>query len=144
MTSLPGVLTAVAGLLSAATGGVGLYLSHDDGPGPVGDTYNIIEAAPVPEGDGQIDSGGLGEGLPDSSGDDQITTLANGCLDGVMSDCDTLLSVVAVACADGDMVLCDDLYQISEYGSSYEDYGATCGGRYYDWTYAGICSSAPS
>jgi hypothetical protein len=142
MTSLPGVLTAVAGLVTAATGGVGLYLSHDDEPSPEGNTY-IIEAAPVPEEDGEVDADGLGAGLPEASGDDEVTALVTGCLNGDLSDCDTLLYLVAAACYDGDLVSCDDLYQISAYGSAYEDYGATCGGRYYDWTYAGVCSSAP-
>jgi hypothetical protein len=138
MTSLPGVLTALAGLVTAATGGVGLYLSQDD-PASGGDIY-IIDPAPVPEGSGVVDAGDLGGGLPETSGDDEVTDLVNGCLNGDFSDCDTLLHMVAASCYDGDLVSCDDLYLISAYGSDYEDYGATCGGRYYDWTYAGVCS----
>src|SRR4051794_7547829 len=58
MTSLPGVLTAVGGLVTAATGGIGLYLHHDDDLSRGGDTYTIIEPAPVPAGDGQVDTQG--------------------------------------------------------------------------------------
>jgi hypothetical protein len=143
MTSLPGVLTAVAGLITAASGGLGLYYSQgDDGGGGGGETI-IYTPAPVPEGDGQVDTEDLDAGLPDASADDEITALADGCLAGVQSDCDTLLYVVAMSCSDGDMTGCDALFLISAYGSEYEDYGATCGGRFYDWTYAGDCISAP-
>lgn len=133
----------MAGLVTAATGGVGLYLSSDGEHKPAGDTYNIIEAAPVPAGDGEVDAEELDTGLPDASGDDEITALVDGCLDGFQSDCDALLYKIAVACSDGDLGSCDDLFLVSAYGSPYEDYGATCGGRYYDWTYAGDCISAP-
>jgi hypothetical protein len=141
MTSLPGVLTAVAGLVTAATGGLGLYLNQDDGVGSGGDTI-IIEAEPVPEGNGEVDAESLDAGLPETSGDDEVTALVDGCLNGDPSACDTLLYLLAEECYAGYMISCDALYQISEYGSAFEDYGATCGGRHYDWTYAGICSDA--
>ena len=139
VTSLPGVLTAVAGLVTAVTGGVGLYLSQDDKPDQGGDTI-IIEAAPVPEGEGQVDADSLGAVLPETSGDDELTDLVNGCLNGDYSACDTLLYLLADECSAGYATSCDVLYQISAYGSVYEDYGATCGGRVEDWTYAGVCS----
>ena len=138
MTSLPGVLTALAGLVTAATGGVGLYLSRDDGPPPGGDIY-VFEAAPVPEGTGAVDAGGLGAGLPDASGA-EATALVDGCLNGDPNACDALLYLLAEECYAGYLISCDALYQISAYGSAFEDYGATCGGRYDDWTYAGVCS----
>jgi hypothetical protein len=40
------------------------------------------------------------------------------------------------ACAAGDGAACDDLYFRSPFGSEYEDFGNTCGGRYE--SYAGI------
>jgi hypothetical protein len=142
MTSLPGVLTAVAGLLSVATGGVGLYLHHDGGSGGDRGT-SVIEPGPVPRGDGQVDPQELDADLPEASGDEETTALVNGCLDGVTSDCETLLYLVAVECSDGSLSSCDDLFLISAYASPYQDYGATCGGRFDDWTYAGDCGAAP-
>ncbi|SDX29785.1 hypothetical protein SAMN05660209_00074 [Geodermatophilus africanus] len=141
MTSLPGVLTAVAGLVTAVTGGVGLYLSQDDGsdPGP-SDTYITVEAAPVPEGEGEVDADELQAGVPGASGDDEVTALVEDCLNGDYSACDTLLYTLADECSAGYPLSCDVLYQVSAVGSAYEDYGATCGGRVYDWTYAGVCS----
>jgi hypothetical protein len=139
MTSLPGVLTALAALVTAVTGGIGLYLSQGDEPPPGGDIY-VFEAAPVPEGSGAVDAGDLGDGLPETSGDDDVTVLVDGCLNGDPDACDTLLYVLAEACYQGDLLSCDDLYQISAVGSDFEDYGATCGGRVDDWTYAGVCS----
>jgi hypothetical protein len=44
------------------------------------------------------------------------------------------------ACADGDLDSCDTLYYDSEIGSDYEEFGATCGGRYDEPIY-GTCSS---
>ncbi|MGR6967096.1 hypothetical protein ACU610_21795 [Geodermatophilus sp. URMC 61] len=141
MTSLPGVLTAVAGLVTAVTGGVGLYLSQDDKPNTeTSDTYITVEAAPVPEGRGQVDAADLETGVSEVSGDDQVTALVNGCLNGNNSACDTLLYTLADECSAGYPLSCDVLYQVSAVGSAYEDYGATCGGRVYDWTYAGACS----
>ncbi len=142
VTSLPGVLTAVAVLLSAAIGGVGLYLHDDGGSGGDGGTY-VLEPGPVPRGDGQVDTQELDADLPEASGDEEITALVNGCRDGVTSDCETLLYLVAVDCSDGSWSSCDDLFLISAYASPYQDYGATCGGRFDDWTYAGNCGSAP-
>jgi hypothetical protein len=139
MTSLPGVLTAVAGLVTAVTGGVGLYLSQDDEPARGGDTY-IIEAAPVPEGDGEVDADSLDAGLPEVSGDGEITSLVDSCLDGDYGACDTLLNLLADECSAGYLLSCDALYEISAYGSDHENYGATCGGRVEDWTFAGVCS----
>jgi len=142
LTSLPGILAAVAVLLSAATGGVGLYLHHDGGSGGDGDSYGI-EPGPVPQGDGQVDTQVLDADPPEASGDQEITALVNGCLDGVTSDCEKLLYLVAVDCSDGSWSSCDDLFLISAYASPYQDYGATCGGRFDDWTYAGNCGGAP-
>jgi hypothetical protein len=137
MTSLPGVLTAVAGLVTAVTGGIGLYASQDDEP--VRDSITYVVEAP-PEGSGEVDAGGLGAGLPEDSADDEVTVLVDGCLNGDPGACDALLYLLADECYAGYLISCDALYQISAYGSAYENYGATCGGRYEDWTYAGVCS----
>ena len=50
---------------------------------------------------------------------------------------DEELNALAQACFDGDMASCDDLYNLSDFGSTYEDYGATCAGRLPDS--AGFC-----
>ena len=50
---------------------------------------------------------------------------------------DEELNALAQACYDGDMASCDDLYNLSDFGSAYEDYGATCAGRLPDS--AGFC-----
>jgi hypothetical protein len=138
---IPGGLIAGGVIAVTMTGGLGLYLSQDGRPSGGGDTI-IIEADPVPEGKGEVDTEGLDDGLPGTSGDDEVTALVDGCLNGDPSACDTLLHVLAEECYTGYLISCDALYQVSAYGSAYEDYGATCGGRFYDWMYAGICSSA--
>jgi hypothetical protein len=138
MTSLPGVLTAVAGLVTAVTGG-GLYLSQDDGGGGGSTTVITMTAAPQPEGSAQVNTDNLGEGLPETSADDQVTALVEDCLAGSVASCDELLYELANECYQGYPAGCDDLYFISDPGSAYEDYGATCGGRLEDWAYAGDC-----
>ena len=50
---------------------------------------------------------------------------------------DEELNGLAQACYEGDMASCDDLYNLSDFGSAYEDYGATCAGRLPDS--AGFC-----
>jgi len=142
MTSLPGILTAAAGLVTAVTGSVGLYLSHGDEPDRgAGDTYITVEGAPGPEGEGQVDAGSLEAEVPAVSGDDEITALVSGCLNGDQAACDTLLSLLANECSAGAAISCDVLYEVSAVGSAFEDYGATCGGRFPDWSYAGVCSA---
>ena len=52
--------------------------------------------------------------VPVGAGDDEF--------DGYLDD-------LAHRCADGDLSSCDDLYDESDLGGDYEDYGSTCGGR---------------
>ena len=42
---------------------------------------------------------------------------------------DASLDNLARACENGDWGACDDLYVYSGFGSGYEEYGDTCGGR---------------
>ena len=42
---------------------------------------------------------------------------------------DPRLDALAQGCYDGSMVACDDLYDASESGSAYQEYGDTCAGR---------------
>ncbi|PRY50152.1 hypothetical protein LY71_104189 [Geodermatophilus tzadiensis] len=140
-TSLPGILTAVAGLVTAVTGAVGIYVSQgDDATVPSDPTVSTTDTpAPVPEDTGEADVGDLPADFSETSLDDDATTLIDTCAAGDLGACATLLDTLAVECADGYGISCDALYFVSPVGSAYEDYGATCGGRY-DWTYAGICS----
>lgn len=48
---------------------------------------------------------------------------------------DAALDALYEACADGDMQACDDLYLDSPWGSEYEEFGDTCGGRTTGWTW---------
>jgi hypothetical protein len=139
MTSLPGVLTAVAALITAVTGGVGLYVASDDAP----DAAPIIitmSGSPAPEETAQVDAGGLDSGVAAQSGDDEVIALADDCSYGDAGACDTLFALLSDECSAGFGVSCDVLYVFSAAGSVYENYAATCGGRFPDWTYAGICS----
>jgi hypothetical protein len=140
MTSLPGVLTGVAAVVTAATGGVGLYLSQDDGPSG-GDTYNItMDGTAVPDGTAQVDAAGVDPGLAAQSGDDEVTALADDCSYGDVDACTTLFVRLADECSQGYGISCDVLYAFSAPGSDYEYYGASCGGRFPDLTYMGVCS----
>jgi hypothetical protein len=139
LTTLPGILTAAAGVISAA-GGI-LYAVNDTGPSvnPAGSTYNItVQGGSVPSGSGQVDTSDLSSGVQ-ASVDDQVSALINDCANGSSDACTTLLDQLAQECFDGYGISCDMLYEVSESGSDYQAYGATCGGRY-DWTYADACS----
>jgi hypothetical protein len=116
-------------------------------PLPVVDAFEryLAEWAAAMEADefrweGEVDADELQAGVPGASGDDEVTALVDDCLNGDYSACDTLLYTLADECSAGYLLSCDVLYQVSAVGSAYEDYGATCGGRVYDWTYAGVCS----
>lgn len=139
LTTLPGILTAAAGVISAA-GGI-LYAVNDKGPSvdPAGATYNItVQGGSVPSDSGQVDTSSLSSGVQ-TSVDDQVSALINDCAHGNPDACTTLLDQLAQECSDGYGLSCDALYEVSESGSDYEAYGATCGGRY-DLTYADACS----
>ena len=138
LTTLPGILTATAGVLSAA--GSIYYAAHDQGStSSGGDTYNItVQGEPVPSGSAEVDTGSLSSGMG-ASGDDGMSAVVDDCANGDADACTVLLDQLAQECYDGYGISCDLLYEISEPGSDYEAYGATCGGRY-DWTYADACS----
>ncbi|MGR7026264.1 hypothetical protein [Geodermatophilus sp. URMC 62] len=141
MTSLPGVLTAIAGLVTAVTGGIGLYLNQNGSDTPPAPT--TVAASPTPqEEQGQVVVGELETEASATSGDDEVTALVDDCLAGDGASCDTLLDLLAEECYAGYLFSCDVLFEVTVPGSAYEDYGATCGGRVEDWTYAGVCSEA--
>ncbi|WP_448628523.1 hypothetical protein [Geodermatophilus sp. URMC 64] len=140
LTTLPGILTAAAAVITAATGGIYLTRGGEETRPDGGATYNInVDAAPVPEGSGQVDTAELTGGLAGVSVDSEVDALIADCANGDGGACQTLLDLLAQECSQGFGISCDVLYWVSEVGSPYEAYGATCGGRY-DWTYAGACS----
>ncbi len=143
-TTLPGILTAVAGLITAVTGAVGIYLSQGDDRSTEDTPTSALpsttdQAEPVPDDSGQADLDGLPAGFTQASVDDEVSALIDECAGGDAGACTTLLDTLAVECSQGYGISCDYLYYVSPVGSAYEDYGATCGGRY-DWTYVGVCS----
>lgn len=142
MTTLPGILTAIAGVLSAGGTAVGIYLTHQDGGSPQpspSPTVLVVQPAPAPTDPGQVDQSNVSTASSDFSSDPQVESDANDCLDGDDTACVNLLDDLAGDCYDGDGAGCDALYEISEDDSDYQNYGATCGGRYEDWTYADQC-----
>jgi hypothetical protein len=142
--TIPGVITAIAGLVTAVSGAFFLY--HGDGGGDedgsqsAGETTVIVQPAqPPPEGapQGVPDVGGSLAGI---SVADQPTDVVTDCVSGSAGACAVVLESLAYSCADGYGQDCDNLYRISPVGSSYEDYGATCGGRF-GWEYVGRCGA---
>jgi hypothetical protein len=138
------MLTAVAALITAVTGAVGIYVSQGggtsgDGGADSGEVGTADPGAPVPEGSGQADLGDLPGDFTGTSVGDDASALIDGCAAGDADACTALLDVLAQGCHQGHGISCDALYWVSAIGSSYEEYGATCGGRF-DWTYVGVCS----
>lgn len=141
MTTVPGVLTALAGLVTAA-GGVYVAVAQNDGPIPQPTpTIITVAPAPMPEGSGTVDPAQAADEVDTTSVDDATAALIDDCAAGSYTACQALLDTLVQDCYDGDGPACDVVYEVSEPGSDYEDYGATCGGRFDDWTYADQCST---
>jgi hypothetical protein len=134
--TIPGILTAVAGLVTAfAT----LYAVHVSSRPP----EQLTESAqPAPDASVDPDVVATQADSAPTAGDtvlaDETDALLNDCADGYLDSCVALLDVLVDDCYYGDPYACDVLYWISPIGSDYEAYGATCGGRF-DWL-AGRCS----
>jgi hypothetical protein len=146
--TIPGVITAIAGLVTAVTGAFLMFHGGGGGPGDGGQsggsgsggtTVIVQPAQPPPEGTPQ-GAPEVGRSLTEVSVDDQPTDVVTECVNGSAGACAVVLQSLAYSCADGYGQDCDDLYVISPVGSSYEDYGATCGGRF-GWEYAGRCGA---
>jgi hypothetical protein len=132
LTTLPGMLTAAAGVVTAIGG---LYLGFKSGsperlhvePPPQEDvdpaTLNVEEL-------NEIDPGDLGNEF-----DRTIEDCANGSTDA----CIVLLDQLTVECAEGYGLSCDWLYLVSPVGSDHEWFGSTCGGRFAE-PYDGYCA----
>ncbi|HEX2074271.1 MAG TPA: hypothetical protein VHF92_10835 [Geodermatophilus sp.] len=140
LTSIPGILTGVAAVISALAT---LYAVH---VGSGGSEPAIPEPAqPIPEASAPVDAASVATRVDtapvadDATLDDEAATLVADCASGFADACITLLDLLAEECYYGDAISCDALYWISPVGSAYEAYGATCGGRF-GGEFAGRCS----
>jgi hypothetical protein len=146
LTTIPGILTAVAALVTAV-GGIYLGL-HRDGlpspqspPPPAVTTINLhMDGGNTPTPSTDVDAGSLR--LDDSfvtSSTDPVEQLIGRCGRGDDNACIEILDEFARGCADGNGLDCDTLFEISPVGSDYELFGATCGDRF-TAVYADTCS----
>ncbi|MFD2094300.1 hypothetical protein [Blastococcus deserti] len=142
LTTIPGILTAAAAVITALSGG--LFLVQDGTAPSGGAATNItVEAHPAPDSStpedaSAIDAGNASAELDGAAVDDSTATLIDECAAGYVDACQTLLDVLVDECYYGVGLSCDILYWATPVGSAYEEYGATCGGRF-GWEYAGAC-----
>jgi hypothetical protein len=157
--SMPRVLTALAGLVTAVGTAAAVYfggITGDDSrpaPTPVGPGTQVLilpeRPAPAPVVDAAVisrssrTSGVLSSRETVSSSSDADDVLANwentldahtaataeGCAYGDSESCGELLEILASTCRDGDPHSCDVLFLASPSGSALEEYGNSCGGR---------------
>jgi hypothetical protein len=140
-TTIPGVLTAVTGLL--ATAASIFAVTSQQTPSPVVPELPVpstapAPAAPSPAGPVGINLGALPQYRPEAAtveGRDLITA----CGAGDLASCLAILDGLASGCEAGDGESCDWLYALSDAGSDYELYGATCGDRFEGAQNAGSC-----
>lgn len=146
-TTIPGILTALAALVTAATG----YLTLDGRSGSDEPAQPSTTASTLPPTDTGVPSGPLTvqpadfnlarlDALPEPALDPIQEAIA-ACGDGDMDACVAILDGLADECEAGMGLSCDLLNELSPAGSDYELYGATCGARF-EPDVAGTCSSA--
>lgn len=148
-TTLPGLLTAVAAVLTAAGGFYFASRSHDTSPPPptppdarqvvINFTTSGGDAPPVPS---DVSASELRLSRVDVTAASPVADvhhLIDRCGSGDDSACSEILDGLVKECDGGYGVSCDMLYEISEPGSDYESFGATCGLRL-DMSYAERCS----
>jgi hypothetical protein len=144
MSTVPGVLTAVAAVLTGlGTVYVGVHNAGAGGaqpqPTPPAATTTVTAGprpAPEPSVDPRSVRVSAGSGLPS---DDPAARLLGRCAQGDEGACLEILDTLATECYDGDGLSCDVLSAVSPVGSDYEAFGATCGARV-STQYAGRCS----
>jgi hypothetical protein len=142
LTTIPGILTAVAAVVTAAGG---IYLgSHQAGSSPVPvNLYMASGGAPASVASVDQQSLRLANAQADTSNlasSDPITALISQCAAGDDGACASILDTLTQECADGTGLSCDLLYELSPAGSDYEAYGASCGNRWPNEDYADLCS----
>ena len=156
---MPGILTGIGTLVGAiaAVLGVVIAVNKDDDrpPDPPaaadesdsgstadgGDSTSLDDPAePMPDEPASVSPSEVNLEDVDTTSS-EIEALVNDCAAGDASACADLLDGLAVECNQGFGLSCDVLYQASPVGSEYEFYGATCGGRLADDSFAGQCAS---
>jgi hypothetical protein len=140
--TLPGVLTALAGLVTAVGG---IYIASAQStqealPPPTTTQTSVISNhsleppvvfLPVPISPSELQDAQVDE--------PELTDRLEGCADGNIADCERLIEELVWDCDYGDSDACNALWELSPMGSDLEDFGGTCGYRLDDWSYAGQC-----
>lgn len=126
-TTIPGILTALAAMVSAAVPGY-LALRDDGGGGQREPQIPIMLLDVQPGRVEQVRARGLGL-------DDPLVACSQGNVDA----CAHVLDVLAEECSDGDGLSCDVIYEVSDADSELEWFGATCGYRFDTDLYADAC-----
>jgi hypothetical protein len=147
LTSVPGILTAVAAVLTAA-GGIYLGVQENDKAEAAKPAQPVVvnlstsgDSAPTPAASANVDEADLRlDNAPTGSTDpaDPDKPLVDQCAAGNAQACVELLDTLVGECGQGYGLSCDMLFFVSPEGSDYEEYGATCGGRF-GWDYASAC-----
>ena len=154
MTTIPGVLTAIAAVITA-TGGIYLGAHKEEASAvkslPVSSTASTSgNETPPPTGtpvsippsvtSASVDPASLRLGnVPGGvASNDPVQQLIDECGQGDESACIAILEELVQECSEGALLSCDVLYYVSPTGSEYEQYGATCGGLL-TADYAGSC-----
>jgi hypothetical protein len=165
-TTMPGMLTAVAAVITAIGGVYGVYAMQNDGdqppppaatsppaeeppeepttPAPSEPTYvPIIIALDDLYGDASTDTAAVSDPFVAwyMSADLDRQAVADACGNGDLDSCAVLEQVLAQDCGDTSDAACDVLYFFEPQGSELEDLGATCGYLFEDWSFAGRCST---
>lgn len=138
LTTIPGILTALAALVTAVGG---VYLTNNSGPSPAPQPeITIINPGAMPEETisttEQLDVASV----TGTTGDSAVDQMINDCAAGFSDACTELLDMLSQECFEGYGLSCDVLYEVSPVGSDYEAYGATCGARFGP-EYAGTCGA---
>jgi hypothetical protein len=148
-TTLPGLLTAVAAVVTAAGG---FYIAsrteHTSTPPPKPpDAREVVinlstSGGNAPSVPADVGSSELQLNRIDVAATSPVAALrelTDRCSSGDDNACSEIVDDLVNECDSGDGASCDMLYQITEPGSDFEAFGATCGQRL-DMSYAGRCS----
>ncbi len=118
-SSMPGILTAIATLVTAVVGGFLGYQqlkkdSASPAPSPPPSVHLTVDMAALPA---------VAASQP------AIADPVDGCANGNEADCLTVLDMLTEGCGTGNMQACDLLYEVTPVGSDQEEFAATCGYR---------------
>lgn len=134
-TTLPGVLTAIAAVITAVGGLYFAFREDKKPPPPSSDgreiTINLVgQGGTEPTVPAVVSGSQLNlASLDRTSAEADVARMVDDCAGGDDSSCQELLDTLVDECDRGFGVSCDALYQITAEGSDYEYFGATCGGR---------------